>query len=166
MWFCERGFDKGARQEGGGTPSIQTVARVKCPSELSEFTQFKLKQQGHRFFGAGIATTGHFGKGFLQNYVIAGAAPEPASPIVYAVATDGATGAVQQANGARGGEYVDDGYYAQGGAASSVAAGGSSNVASQPYVDDGYYATTQPVYAVPLEGRPVSNADAVHESAI
>ena len=41
VWFCERGFDKGVRQEGGGNPSIQTVARVKCPSELTEFTQFK-----------------------------------------------------------------------------------------------------------------------------
>ena len=66
-----------------------------------------------------------------------------------------------------GGGDGDDGtaWHVQAGA-SSVAAGGSSNVALQPYVDDGYYATTQPAYAVPLEGRPVSNADAVRESAI
>lgn len=39
--FCEAGFDKGVRQEGGGNPSIQAVDRVKCPSELTDFTQFK-----------------------------------------------------------------------------------------------------------------------------
>jgi hypothetical protein len=35
------GFDKSVRQEGGGNPSIQSVSRVKCPSELTELTQIQ-----------------------------------------------------------------------------------------------------------------------------
>lgn len=39
--LCEYGFDNGARQEGGGNPSIQSIARVKCPAELVELTQMQ-----------------------------------------------------------------------------------------------------------------------------
>lgn len=36
--LCEYGFDHGARQEGGGNPSILSIGRVECPAELIEFT--------------------------------------------------------------------------------------------------------------------------------
>eukprot|EP00929_Paragymnodinium_shiwhaense_P045945 TRINITY_DN23416_c0_g1_i1.p1 TRINITY_DN23416_c0_g1~~TRINITY_DN23416_c0_g1_i1.p1 ORF type:complete len:366 (-),score=80.66 TRINITY_DN23416_c0_g1_i1:216-1313(-) len=39
--LCEYGFDNGARMEGGGNPSIKSLGRVKCPSELVEMTQIQ-----------------------------------------------------------------------------------------------------------------------------
>jgi hypothetical protein len=39
--LCEYGFDHGARQEGGGNPSILSLARVKCPAELVDLTQIQ-----------------------------------------------------------------------------------------------------------------------------
>jgi hypothetical protein len=39
--LCEYGFDHGARLEGGGNPSILSLGRVKCPTELVELTQIR-----------------------------------------------------------------------------------------------------------------------------
>lgn len=37
--LCEYGFDKKVRGEGGSNPSILSLSRVKCPTELTFFTQ-------------------------------------------------------------------------------------------------------------------------------
>jgi len=39
--LCEYGFDHGVRGEGGGNPSILSIARVACPAELVELTQLR-----------------------------------------------------------------------------------------------------------------------------
>jgi hypothetical protein len=39
--LCEYSFDKGARLEGGGNPTLISVSRVKCPDELVDLTQIQ-----------------------------------------------------------------------------------------------------------------------------
>ena len=82
--------------------------------------------------------------------------------IVYAVPIDDVdSGALQAAATGpdSGGVYVDDGFYAQGAAASPAI----SNSASEVYVEDGFHnSALQPVYATPIDTR----AGEVGETAI